>query len=129
MPNLLAGSTDRKTTVFMNPFGKAIIMEVWTEEDAIGKGSGRRSASRRTAGGVHSESSASAQARNRTRSPSKRMPKFDVSFTCTRSFSPWDPDMRLTQEMEERDPNDRGIWDKCCGKFVRVRLGRLGKPV
>ena len=48
---------------------------------------------------------------------------------CGKTCGPTDRMVALTPELEAEDPEDRGMWGKCCGSFLSTRLGRRDNPV
>ena len=48
---------------------------------------------------------------------------------CRKTYGPTDRVVALTPELEEKDPQDRGMWGKCCGNFLSTQIGRSRNPV
>ena len=61
--------------------------------------------------------------------PQEGEPWFYMCLKCKKCYTHKSRDMILTKDLEAKDPKDRGIWGKCCGEFVKVRVGRFGDPV
>ena len=61
--------------------------------------------------------------------PEEGEPWFYMCSKCYRCFRQNHRDMVLTKELKEMQPEDRGIWGKCCGVYVKVQLGQYGRPV